>query len=95
LRYRWIENVPLRDGRDAMTVNWTCNLPAFAWHSVLNLIEPPWQAARAAAAKRTRFVTTMLTLAAFVVFPSWPVFLKSLATFEMPPNVLQNQKIPG
>ena len=21
-RYRWIENVPLRDGKDAMTVNW-------------------------------------------------------------------------
>jgi hypothetical protein len=37
----------------------------------------------------------MVTLTAFVVFPSWPVLLKSLATFEIPPNVLQNEKIPG
>jgi hypothetical protein len=166
-RYRWIENVPLRDGKDAMTVNWisfqivdakgkvkytmawvtslpvskdtvadivacgrarwkienesfnvmknhgyalehnfghgkqflamilaTFNLLAFAWHSVLDLLEPPWQAAREAAAKRTRFFTNMVTLTAFVVFPSWPLFIKSLATFEIPPNVLQNEKIP-
>ena len=166
-RYRWIENVPLRDGKDAMTVNWigfqivdakgkvkytmawvtslpvskdtvadivACgrarwkienegfnvmknhgyalehnfghgkqflamilaafNLLAFAWHSVLDLLEPPWQAAREAAAKRKRFFTNIMTLTAFVVFPSWPVFLKSLATYEIPPNVPQNEKIP-
>jgi len=69
------------------------NLLAFAWHSVLDLLEPPWQAAREAAAKRTRFFTHMVTLTAFVVFPSWQVFLKSLATFEIPPDVLQNEKI--
>jgi hypothetical protein len=70
------------------------NLLAFAWHSVLDLLEPPWQAAREAAAKRKRFFTNIMTLTAFVVFPSWPVFLKSLATYEIPPNVLQNEKIP-
>jgi len=69
------------------------NLLAFAWHSVLDLLEPPWQAAREVAAKRTRFFTNMVTLTAFVVFPSWPVFLKSLATHKIPPDLLQNEKI--
>jgi hypothetical protein len=165
-RYRWIENVPLRDGKDALTVNWVgfqildakgkvkytmawvtslpvskdniaeivaCgrarwkienesfnvmknhgyelehnfghgkqflamtlaafNLLAFAWHSVLDLLEPPWQAAREAAAKRTRFFTNIVTLTAFVVFPSWSIFLKSLATHKIPPDILQNEKI--
>ena len=45
------------------------NLLAFAWHSVLDLLEPPWQAAREAAAKRTRFFANIATLTAFVVFP--------------------------
>jgi hypothetical protein len=31
------------------------NLHAFAWHTVLDLLEPPWQAALEAAAKRTSF----------------------------------------
>jgi hypothetical protein len=31
------------------------NLLAFARHSALDLLEPPWQAAREAAAKRTSF----------------------------------------
>ena len=29
------------------------NLLAFAWHTVLDLLEPPWQKAREAAEKRT------------------------------------------
>jgi hypothetical protein len=164
-RYKWIEDVPLRDGEDAIKVNWigfqildakggvkytmswvtslpvtsntvaeiarcgrarwkienesfnvmknhgyelehnfghgkqflamslaTFNLLAFAWHSILDCLDPPWQAAREAAAKRTRFFSTIVSLTAFVVFPSWPVFLTSLATFEIPPNLLQNQK---
>jgi hypothetical protein len=167
-RYRWIDNVPLRDGKDALMVNWigfqildakgkitytmawvtslpvsrdnvaeivACgrarwkienesfnvmknhgyalehnfghgkqflamtlaafNLLAFAWHSVLDLLEPPWQAAREAAAKRTRFFTQIVTLTAFVVFPSWHVFLRCLATYHIPPEVLQNEKIPA
>ena len=124
LRYRWIEAVPLRDGKDALLVNWigfeivdakgkvkysmawvtslpvskdnvaeivacgrarwkienesfnvlknhgyelehnfghgqkflamtlaALNLLAFAWHTVLELLEPPWQAAREAAVR--------------------------------------------
>ncbi len=164
-RYKWIEDVPLRDGKDTIKVNWigfqiidakggvkysmswvtslpvtsdtvaeiaACgrarwkienesfnvmknhgyelehnfghgkkflamtlaafNLLAFAWHSILDCLDPPWQAAREAATKRTRFFSTIVSLTAFVIFPSWPVFLTSLATFEIPPNLLQNQK---
>ena len=166
-RYRWIENVPIRDGKDAMLVNWigfqildakgkvkytmawvtslpvskhnvaevvACgrarwkienesfnvmknhgyelahnfghgqqflaqvmaafNLLAFAWHSVLDLLEPPWQAAREAATKRTRFFTHIVTLTAFVIFPDWSTFLESLATYTIPDNLLKNHGLP-
>jgi hypothetical protein len=165
-RYRWIEGVPLRDGKDAAMVNWigfetfdrtgrakysiawitslpvskdnvaaivacgrarwkienetfnvmknhgyelehnfghgktflamtlaALNLLAFAWHSLLDLTEPAWQAAREAAAKRSSFFAHILTLTTYVVFPSWPVFLQALATSTIPPELLQTQKI--
>jgi hypothetical protein len=165
-RYRWIEAVPLREGKDAMLVNWisceivdangrvkyasawvtslpvskhnvaeivacararwkienesfnvmknhgyelehnfghgkrflamtmaTLNLLAFAWHSALDLLEPSWQAAREAAVKRTSFFAHLATLTAYAVFPSWQVFLNSLATFSIPPELLNPQKI--
>ena len=69
------------------------NLLAFAWHSVLDIIEPPWRAARQAAAKRTSFFADLLTLTTYVVFPSWQVLCQSLATFAIPPELLKNQKI--
>jgi hypothetical protein len=34
-------------------------------------VEPPWQAARQAAAKRSSFFTHILILTSYVVFPSW------------------------
>ena len=162
LRYRCIEAVPLRDGKDAILVNWigfeivdakgkvkysmawvtslpvskdnvaeivacgrarwkienesfnvlknhgyelehnfghgqrflamtlaALNLLAFAWHTVLELLEPPWQAAREAAVKRTSFFAHILMLSAYVIFPSWLVFLQSLATFSIPPNLIK------
>src|SRR6267154_5857027 len=61
------------------------NLLAFAWHSVLDLIEPPWQAAREAVAKRTTFFADLLTLTTYVVFPSWQVFFEAIATSTIPP----------
>jgi hypothetical protein len=164
-RYRWIEAVPLRDGKDAMLVNWVgfeivdakgrikysmawvtslavtksnvaeivacgrarwkienesfnvmknhgyelehnfghgetflamtlaaLNLLAFAWHTALDLLEPPWRAARQAATKRTAFFAHILTLTAYVVFPSWKVFIESLTNFTIPPELLNVQK---
>ena len=166
-RYRWIEAVPLRDGKDAMLVNWigceivdakgrvtysgawitslpvskqnvaeivacararwkienesfnvmknhgyelehnfghgqtflamtlaALNLLAFAWHAALDLLEPPWQAAREAAAKRTSFFAHILMLSAYVIFPSWKVFLKAIATFTIPPELIKNPDNP-
>lgn len=69
------------------------NLLAFAWHSALDILEPPWIAAREAAGKRTAFFASIVALTSFVVFPSWQVFLQSLATFTIPPQILNAQKI--
>jgi DDE family transposase len=164
-RYRFIERVPLRDGKDAVLVNWigfeildakgavkyktalvtslpvtkasvaeivvcgrarwkienesfnilknhgyelehnfghgetylamtlaALNLLAFAWHTVLDLVEPPWRKAREAAEKRTSFFAYLATLTSFVVFPAWPDLLEALATFTIPPNLLSVQK---
>ena len=68
------------------------NLLAFAWHTALGLLEPPWQAARQAAAKRTAFFAHILTLTAYVVFPSWTGFIESIANFTIPPELLAVQK---
>ena len=68
----------------AMTLT-ALNLLAFAWHTVLELLEAPWQAARQAAAKRISFFAHILTLTAYVVFPSWNVLLESLTNFTIPP----------
>src|SRR5271169_6193622 len=166
-RYPWIEAVPIRDGKDALVINWigfeildakgkakysmawvtslpvskdnvaeivacgrarwkienesfnvlknhgyelehnfghgqrflamtlaALNLLAFAWHTMLELLEPPWQAAREAAVKRTSFFAHILMLSAYVIFPSWPVFLESLATFSIPPDLIRNRDSP-
>jgi hypothetical protein len=69
------------------------NLLAFAWHSALDIVEPPWQAARQAAAKRSSFFTHILTLTSYVVFPSWSALLEALTTFTIPPELLRTQKI--
>jgi hypothetical protein len=166
-RYRWIDAVPIRDGKDALLVNWigfeivdargkvkysmawvtslpvskdnvaeivacgrarwkienesfnvlknhgyelehnfghgqkflamtlaVLNLLAFAWHTLLELLEPPWQAAREAAAKRTSFFAHLLMLTAYVVFPSWSVLLESLTTSAIPPELIKTRDSP-
>jgi hypothetical protein len=69
------------------------NLLAFAWHSALDIVEPPWQAARQAAATRSSFFAHILTLTTYVVFPSWSALIQALATFTIAPELLQTQKI--
>jgi hypothetical protein len=69
------------------------NVLAFAWHTVLDLLEPPWRRAREAAEKRTSFFAYLLTLTSFVVFPDWSDLLQALATFTIPPELLKTQKI--
>jgi hypothetical protein len=67
------------------------NLLAFAWRTVLELLEPPWQAAREAAAKRTSFFAHILMLIVYVVFPSWEVLPQSLTTFTIPPELVKSR----
>ena len=60
---------------------------------VADIVEPPWQAARQAAEKRSSFFAHMLTLTTHVIFPSWLAVLEALATFTIPPELLQTQKV--
>ena len=69
------------------------NMLAFAWHTVLDLLEPPWRRAREAAEKRTSFFAYLATLTSFVVFPAWSELLEALATFTIPPHLLAAPKI--
>jgi hypothetical protein len=165
-RYRFIEKVPLRDGADAVSVNWigfeildakgkvkyktalvtslavtqanveeivACgrarwkienesfnvlknhgyelehnfghgenylamtlaafNMLAFAWHTILDLLEPPWQRAREASEKRRSFFAHLGTMTRLVIFPTWPELLEALATFTLPPHLLATPKI--
>jgi hypothetical protein len=69
------------------------NMLAFAWHTVLDLLEPPWRRAREAAEKRTSFFASLATLTRFVVFPAWSELLEALATFTIPPHLLAAPKI--
>jgi hypothetical protein len=69
------------------------NLLAFAWHTVPDLLEPPWIAARQAVAKRTSFFAHLAIITAYAVFPSWIVFLEAITTFTIPPGLMKNQKI--
>jgi hypothetical protein len=156
-RYRWMNGVPLRDGKDALAVNWleieiadaagavtyrnsfitdlpvnrktvprraACgrarwkiengsfnvmktqgynlehnfghgkqnlasllvilNLLAFAFHTVCDLAENPWRAARAKAGSRTRFFIRLATITEFLIFNSWVELMETL-TFSRPP----------
>jgi hypothetical protein len=49
-------------------------------HGETDVVEPPWQAARQAAVKRSSFFAHILTLTSYVVFPSWSALLQALAT---------------
>jgi hypothetical protein len=165
-RYRFVEKIPLRDGKDAVLVNWigfeisdakgvvkyktafvtslpvtkanvaeiaacgrarwkienesfnvlknhgyelehnfghgetylamtlaALNLLAFAWHTVLDLLEPPWRKAREAAEKRMSFFAYLATLTSLAIFPAWSDLLQALTTFTIPPHLLTTQKL--
>ena len=168
-RYRWLEAVPLRDGRYAMVVNWleieivvsetriqhdpagkvtyrnsfvtdlpvnkgnvaelaacgrsrwkienetfntlktkgynlehnfghgkdhlsallaTMNLIAFAMHTVADLVDAAWKAARAAVGTRKRFFEELRVITTYLVFPSWSLLVETLTAGKPPPAVL-------
>ncbi len=63
-----------------------------AWHTVLDLLEPPWRKAREAAENRMSFAY-LVTLTTFVVFPAWSDLLEALATFTISSELLKTQII--
>jgi hypothetical protein len=69
------------------------NVLAFAWHTVLDLLEPPRRKATEASEKRMSFFAHLVTLTSFAVFPAWSDLLEALATFTIPPELLKTQKI--
>lgn len=159
-RYRWLEGLPLRDGKDALLVNWleieiadpagkvtyrnsfvtdlavsknnvaelaacgrarwkienesfntlktkgynlehnfghgqqhlsavlaTMNLIAFAMHTVADLVDAVWAAARAAAGARRRFFEDLRAITTYLVFPTWAALLKTLGYGALPPAI--------
>jgi hypothetical protein len=159
-RYRWLTDVPLRDGADAMPVNWlsieitnakgkltyrnsfvtdlpvdrdsvaelaaagrarwkienesfntlktkgynlehnfghgqhnlsaglaTLNLLAFSFHTVCELTDQLWRLAAQTKGRRTRFFEALRSITAFVLFPSWPHLLETLAFARDPPRL--------
>ncbi|MGH2376307.1 MAG: hypothetical protein ACRDIC_22955 [bacterium] len=157
-RYRWLAALPLRDGKDALAVNWlaleisnasgtityrnsfvtdlpvdaanvaelaaagrarwkienetfnvlktkgynlehnfghghdnlaavlaTLNLLAFACHTVCDLAEAAWQQAMTTLGRRSRFFENLRAITVYLVFPSWPDLLATLAFARPPP----------
>ena len=62
----------------------TLNLIAFAIHRAAELADIAWIAAIEAAGARARFFDNMRALTAYLIFPSWPRLLETLA-FQAPP----------
>jgi hypothetical protein len=158
-RYRWLQGVPLRDGADALHVNWfeieirndrgettyrnsfitdlavrsdniadlaacgrarwkienetfnvlknngynlehnfghgkqnlaailvALNLLAFAFHTVCDIGDDLWQAARAKLGPRYNFFSKLAGITAFLIFPSWKDLLLTLAFVKPPPR---------
>ena len=159
-RYRWLCDVPLRDGEDALIVNWleieiaapdgkvtcrnsfvtdlpveatnaaeladcgrsrwkienesfntlktkgynlehnfghgeinlaavlaTMNLLAFAMHTVADLIDDAWQAARVAVGSRKRFFEDLRAITTYLVFPTWAALIETLRSGLPPPHI--------
>jgi hypothetical protein len=159
-RYRWIHDIPLRDGPDALRVNWfeieirradngkityhnsfitdlpvtarnvaemaacgrarwkienesfnvlktkgynlehnfghgrknlaailVClNLLAFAIHTVGDIADDLWRAARETYSSRRHFFANFASITSFAIFPSWTAFLHALASRKLPPQ---------
>jgi len=157
-RYRWMHDVPLRNGKDALIVNWleieilnpagevsyrnsfitdlpvgpdnvaelaacgrarwkienetfnvlktkgyniehnfghgkrhlaavlvTLNLLAFAFHTVCDIADDLWRAARQKLGPRRQFFNNLAAITNFLIFPSWQDLLQTLAFAKPPP----------
>ena len=64
----------------------TLNLLAFACHTVCDLADKAWRAARRELVVRQGFFRTLLTLTAYRLLPSWDDLLQTMAFARPPPR---------
>jgi hypothetical protein len=64
----------------------TLNLLAFACHTVCDLADKAWRAARRELVVRQGFFQTLLALTAYHLFPSWDHLLQTMAFARPPPR---------
>jgi hypothetical protein len=62
------------------------NLIAFAMHTVADLVDDAWKAARAAVGARKRFFEDLRAITT-LVFPTWTALVETLRTGQPPPVV--------
>ncbi len=67
------------------TVLATLNLLAFACHTVCELGDKAWKAARRELVTRQGFFHALRTLTSYLVFPSWQELLATMAFHRPPP----------
>jgi Transposase DDE domain len=66
----------------------TMNLIAFAMHTVADLVDAAWKAARKAVGTRKRFFEELRVITTYLVFPSWALLVETLTAGKPPPAVL-------
>ena len=70
----------------------TMNLIAFAMHTVADLVDAAWKAARAAVGTavgtRKRFFEELRVITTYLVFPTWALLVETLIAGKPPPAVL-------
>ena len=65
----------------------TMNLLAFAMHTVADLVDGAWQAARVAVGSRKRFFEDLRAITTYLVFPTWAALIETLRSGLPPPLV--------
>ena len=73
-------------GQHLSSVLATLNLLAFACHTVCDLADRRWRAARRELVVRRGFFETLASLTAYLVFPDWEHLLETMAFARPPPG---------
>ena len=71
----------------AMTLA-TMNMLAFAWHTILDMMEPLWKKARETAKVRVAFFQHLFAATTFAIFPAWKNLLQAITDFKIAPEFL-------
>jgi hypothetical protein len=64
----------------------TLNLLAFAMHTVCDIADELWRAARQRHGSRRQFFSNLAAITTFLIFPSWQDLLQTLAFAKPPPR---------